>query len=112
VLAELVELVDDGTISGRTGKDVFTRVLAGEGTPRDLVAREGLGQVSDTTVIEAAIAEVLAANPKQLAQLRAGKDALRAFFVGQVMKKTRGQANPRLVAELLDAALRGTTEAT
>ncbi len=106
-LAELVELVDDGTISGRTAKDVFARAWAGEGTPREIVAREGLTQVSDTSVIEAAIAEVLAANPRQLEQLRAGKDSLRAFFVGQVMKTTRGQANPRVVAELLDAALRG-----
>jgi aspartyl-tRNA(Asn)/glutamyl-tRNA(Gln) amidotransferase subunit B len=57
-------------------------------------------------VLESAIAEVLAENPKQLAQLRAGKDALRGFFVGQIMKKTRGQANPALVAQLLDAALR------
>jgi aspartyl-tRNA(Asn)/glutamyl-tRNA(Gln) amidotransferase subunit B len=112
VLAELVALVDEGTISGRTAKDVFARAWAGEGTPREIVAREGLTQVSDTQVIEAAIAEVFAANPGQLAQLRAGKDSLRAFFVGQVMKKTRGQANPRVVGELLDAALRageGTT---
>ena len=104
-LAELVVLTDDGTISGRTAKDVFARAWAGEGTPRSIVEREGLTQVSDTAVIEAAIAEALAENPKQLAQLRAGKDALRGFFVGQVMKKTKGQANPQVVAELLDAAL-------
>ncbi|HET6584207.1 MAG TPA: Asp-tRNA(Asn)/Glu-tRNA(Gln) amidotransferase subunit GatB [Nannocystaceae bacterium] len=105
-LAELVVLVDDGTISGRTAKDVFGRMWAGEGSPRAIVEREGLGQVSDTKVIEAAIAEVLAANPQQLAQLRAGKEALRGFFIGQVMKRTRGQANPALVGALLDAALR------
>lgn len=104
-LAELIELVGDGTLSSRLAKDVFARMWAGEGTAREIVDREGLRQVSDSSAIAAAIAEVLAENPRQLAALRAGKDALRGFFVGQVMKKTRGQANPQLVGELLDRAI-------
>ncbi len=105
VLGELVVLAEDGTISGRTAKDLFARLWAGETSPRAIVEREGLGQVKDDSVIEQALAEVIAANPKQLEQLRAGKDALRGFFVGQVMKKTRGQADPQVIGALLDRAL-------
>ncbi|HWB82082.1 MAG TPA: Asp-tRNA(Asn)/Glu-tRNA(Gln) amidotransferase subunit GatB [Nannocystaceae bacterium] len=104
-LAELVGLAEDGTISGRTAKDVFAKAWAGEGTPHAIVLREGLGQVRDDSIIETALAEVIAANPKQLEQLRGGKDALRGFFIGQVMKKMRGQADPQVVAALLDRAL-------
>lgn len=104
-LAELVALVDDGTISGRTGKDLFARLWQGEPSPSAIVAREGLRQLSDTGAIDAVIAQVLAANPSQLASLRAGKVALRGYFVGQIMKATRGQANPGLVAQRLDAAI-------
>ncbi len=104
-VAELVELIADGTLSGRLAKDVFARMWAGEGGAQEIVVREGLRQVSDATSIAAAVAEVLAENPRQLEMLRGGKDALRGFFVGQVMKKTRGQANPQLVGELLDRAI-------
>ncbi|MFO0637111.1 MAG: Asp-tRNA(Asn)/Glu-tRNA(Gln) amidotransferase subunit GatB [Nannocystaceae bacterium] len=104
-LAELVVIVDDGTVSGRTGKDLFARLWQGEPSAAAIAAREGLQQVSDTDAIDRTIAEILAAHPQQLAALRAGKDALRGFFVGQIMKATRGQANPKLVAERLDAAI-------
>ena len=113
MLAEIVTMVDDDVISGRTGKDVLGLCWSGEGTPAQLVEQRGLGQLSDAGPVDALIAEVFAENPRQLASLLAGKDSLRGFFVGQIMKRSRGQANPRLVATRLDAALRqaaGSTE--
>ncbi|MBC8074061.1 MAG: Asp-tRNA(Asn)/Glu-tRNA(Gln) amidotransferase GatCAB subunit B, partial [Deltaproteobacteria bacterium] len=106
VLGELIALAEDGTISARTAKDVLAKTWAGEGSPAEIVAREGLAAVRDTGAIERALAEVIAANPRQLAALRGGKDALRGFFIGQVMKATRGQADPQLVGELLDRAVK------
>jgi aspartyl-tRNA(Asn)/glutamyl-tRNA(Gln) amidotransferase subunit B len=104
-LAELVRLVDDGTLSATTAKDVFERMWAtGEG-PRAIVEREGLAQVSDESALAGAVAEVLAASPDQVAAYRGGKTAALGWFVGQVMRKTGGKANPRLVNALLKAAL-------
>jgi aspartyl-tRNA(Asn)/glutamyl-tRNA(Gln) amidotransferase subunit B len=105
MLGELVALVDDGTISGRTAKDVLGLCWAGEGSPAEIVEARGLRQVSDTGPIDEIIAAVLAEHPRQLEALRAGKDNLKGFFVGQIMKRSRGQANPKLVAERLDLAI-------
>jgi aspartyl-tRNA(Asn)/glutamyl-tRNA(Gln) amidotransferase subunit B len=105
-LAELIRMVDDGTVNLNTAKEtVFPAVLAGEGTPAAIVARRGLGQVSDRAPIEAMAREVLAANPGQLAQYRGGKDSLKGFFVGQVMKAGKGKMNPMLVNEVLERLL-------
>ena len=104
-LAELLALVDAGTVSGTTAKDVFERMWAsGEGA-RAIVEREGLGQVSDEGVIQRAIEEVIAGNPAQVATYRGGKQGTIGWFVGQVMKKTGGKANPQLVNALLKKAL-------
>jgi aspartyl-tRNA(Asn)/glutamyl-tRNA(Gln) amidotransferase subunit B len=106
-LAELVRLVDAGTVSGKTAKDVFeTMWTTGEG-PRAIVEREGLTQVSDEAALQTAIDEVLAAGAAQVAAYRGGKTTTLGWFVGQVMKRTGGKANPQLVNELLKKALDG-----
>jgi aspartyl-tRNA(Asn)/glutamyl-tRNA(Gln) amidotransferase subunit B len=106
-LAELVRLIDDGTISGKIAKTVFERMLESGAAPAHIVAEQGLGQVTDTGAIDAAVAAVLAANPDKVAEYRAGKDKLFGFFVGQVMKATQGKANPQQVNELLRQRLAG-----
>ncbi len=105
-LAELVRLIDDGTISGKIAKDVFARMYAsGEGA-RTIVAREGLAQVSDTAELEAACRKVVLDNPKEAARLPENPK-LMGFFVGQVMKATGGKANPALVNQILKKVLDG-----
>ncbi|HKA86242.1 MAG TPA: Asp-tRNA(Asn)/Glu-tRNA(Gln) amidotransferase subunit GatB [Haliangiales bacterium] len=100
-LAELVRLVDDGTINGKIAKDVFHKMIESGGRARDIVAREGLTQLRDTGAIEEAARAVVAANPKQVEQYRAGKTNVLGFFVGQTMKATGGKANPQAVNEIL-----------
>jgi aspartyl-tRNA(Asn)/glutamyl-tRNA(Gln) amidotransferase subunit B len=106
-LGQLVKLIDDGTISGKIAKDVFERMWASGEGPQAIVEREGLVQLSDESALEAMVAEVVTANPKQVAAYRGGKKATIGWFVGQVMKKTGGKANPRVVNELLRNALDG-----
>jgi aspartyl-tRNA(Asn)/glutamyl-tRNA(Gln) amidotransferase subunit B len=104
-LGELVTLIAEGKLSGKLGKEIFARMLAGGGSARAIMEREGLAQISDTAALEAAVDTVIGANPKQVDQYRAGKPAVLGFLVGQVMKATRGQANPALVNELLKKKL-------
>ncbi len=106
-LGELIDLIGDGTISGKIAKDVFATMLEAGGTPRQIVEAKGLRQVSDTGAIEAEIDRILAANADKVAEYRAGKDKLLGFFVGQVMKATGGKANPGLVNEALKRKLAG-----
>ncbi|WP_417623773.1 Asp-tRNA(Asn)/Glu-tRNA(Gln) amidotransferase subunit GatB [Paremcibacter congregatus] len=105
--AELLALQVDGTISGRIAKDVFEIMLESGKGPEAIVEEKGLKQVSDTGAIEAMIDEVLSANQDKVEQYRGGKDKLFGFFVGQVMKKTQGKANPQVVNELLRPKLDG-----
>jgi aspartyl-tRNA(Asn)/glutamyl-tRNA(Gln) amidotransferase subunit B len=99
--------VEAGTISRKILKDLYDRAFeAGEDFPV-VYEREKPQQITDTGAIEKAIDEVIAASPKQLEQYRAGKVTMKGFFVGQVMKATKGQANPALVNELLDKKLQG-----
>ena len=105
--AELLALIDDGTISGRIAKDVFEEMFTSGKGAAAIVDEKGLKQVSDTGEIERIIDEVIAANPNQLEQYRAGKDKLIGFFVGQVMKATGGKANPGVVNGLLKPKLDG-----
>ncbi|MFM8536290.1 MAG: Asp-tRNA(Asn)/Glu-tRNA(Gln) amidotransferase subunit GatB [Acidimicrobiia bacterium] len=105
-LGKLIDLQKDGTISGRIAKDLF---LAMEETGKDpavLVEERGLKQVTDTGAIEAAIKEIISANPKQVEAYKA-KPTMVGWFVGQVMKSTGGKANPKIVNELLKKALEG-----
>ena len=104
-LAGLIRLIDAGTISGKIAKDVFETMWTTGDEPSAIVEREGLVQVSDEGALEAAVAAVLAASPDQVAAYRKGKAATFGWFVGQVMKKTGGKANPGIVNALLKKAL-------
>jgi aspartyl-tRNA(Asn)/glutamyl-tRNA(Gln) amidotransferase subunit B len=106
-LAALVLLVDAGTISGKTAKEVFERMWASGEAAAAIVAREGLTQVSDESALRAMVAELVAASPAQVASYRAGKTAALGWFVGQVMKRTGGRANPQVVNALLREVLGG-----
>jgi aspartyl-tRNA(Asn)/glutamyl-tRNA(Gln) amidotransferase subunit B len=103
-LGAIVDLVQDGTISGKIAKDLFEIVWSEGGDPRDLVESRGLRQVTDTGAIEAAVDQVIAANPDKVEQARA-KPTLAGWFVGQVMKATGGKANPQSVNDLVKRKL-------
>lgn len=101
----LVKLVAAKTISTRTARDVFAAMLAEGGDPAAIVEARGLAQVSDESALREAIVKVLQSKPKELAAYRGGKKQLRGFFVGQVMRATKGRANPKLVQSLLTELL-------
>ncbi len=105
VLAELISLIEDGTISGKIAKEILPDLLSQGGSAKKLVESQGLVQISDTGALEAIIDQVLAANPKELEQYRNGKTKLLGFFVGQVMKQTGGRADPKLTNQVLDQKL-------
>jgi aspartyl-tRNA(Asn)/glutamyl-tRNA(Gln) amidotransferase subunit B len=105
--AELIALVADGTLSGTLAKQVFEKMLESGDGAGVIVERDGLKQTSDTGAIDAAVAEVLAANADKVEQYRGGKEALFGFFVGQTMKAMGGKANPKLVNEVVKAKLAG-----
>ena len=100
-LATLMVRIVDGTLSGKMAKEVFEAVWRREGNPDSVIARRGLTQISDTEAIEALVDEVIASHPAQVEQFRTGKEKILGFFVGQVMKMTRGQANPAQVNQAL-----------
>ncbi|MBW4640440.1 MAG: Asp-tRNA(Asn)/Glu-tRNA(Gln) amidotransferase subunit GatB [Gloeocapsa sp. UFS-A4-WI-NPMV-4B04] len=100
-LAELIALIQDGTISGKIAKDILPELLTSGGSAKELVERKGLIQISDTGALEAIIEQVVTANPKELEQYRNGKTKLIGFFVGQVLKQTGGRADPKLTNQLL-----------
>ncbi len=107
VLAELVGLIEDKTISTKIAKDLLPELLTQGGSAKSLVESKGLTQISDTSAIEAAIDEVIANHPDELAKYRGGKTKLLGFFVGQVMKATGGRADPKLTNQLLATKLNG-----
>ena len=100
-LAQLVQLIDQGRISGRIAKTVFDAMLDSAQSPQQIVSEKGLEQVSDTGSIEAAVDQVIGANAKQVAQYRSGNEKVFGFLVGQIMKATQGKANPQRVNEIL-----------
>ncbi|MBX7220213.1 MAG: Asp-tRNA(Asn)/Glu-tRNA(Gln) amidotransferase subunit GatB [Blastocatellia bacterium] len=104
-LGEMIKLIDDGTISGKMAKEVFDQMFKTGKSAGELVKEMGGGQISDTTQLEAFADEIIAANPKQATDYRAGKVALLGFFVGQMMKATKGKGNPQLVNEILKQKL-------
>ncbi|MBA4391271.1 MAG: Asp-tRNA(Asn)/Glu-tRNA(Gln) amidotransferase GatCAB subunit B [Syntrophus sp. (in: bacteria)] len=106
-LAELLTLMKDGTISIKIAKEIFPEIYKTGIAPKKLVEEKGLLQISDESTIMKTINEVIARSPKELADFRAGKEKLLGFFVGQVMKETKGQANPKLLNELLLKRLKG-----
>ena len=104
-MANLIRLIESGEISGKMGKDVFEAMFRERKTPQQVIAEKGLKQITDKDEIENIIRGVIASNQKTFEQYRSGKTATFGFFVGQVMKATKGQANPQLVNELLKAIL-------
>lgn len=100
-LAELVDLIEEGAISGRQGKEVFAEIFASGQSPKTVVQEKGLQQVSDTSALEAFCDDVIAANPGPVADYRSGKTAAINFLKGQVMKLSKGKANPNVVGEIL-----------
>jgi len=106
-LAAMIRRISDKTISGKIAKQVFEAMWNGEGDADTIIEKRGLKQVTDTGAIEKLIDEVLANNPKQLQDYRNGKQKLFGFFVGQVMKVSKGKANPKQVNELLKEKLDG-----
>ncbi|MHC1727772.1 MAG: Asp-tRNA(Asn)/Glu-tRNA(Gln) amidotransferase subunit GatB [Syntrophobacteraceae bacterium] len=106
-LAQLLILLDSGVISGKIAKAVFEEMYTTGGSARRIVDEKGLVQVRDESEIESAIDQVLSENPKEVEQFRGGKDKLLGFFVGQVMRKTKGKANPQIVNDILRKKLAG-----
>jgi aspartyl-tRNA(Asn)/glutamyl-tRNA(Gln) amidotransferase subunit B len=104
-LAALLKRIQDNTISGKIAKDVFAAMWDEGGDVDSIIAAKGLQQITDSSAIEAAVDKVLAANPEQVEQFRAGKDKVLGFLVGQVMQATQGKANPGQVNQILRARL-------
>lgn len=100
-LADLIRLIDSGQISGTIGKQIFPDLFASGEAPKKFIERKGLAQISDTSALEAIVDKVVAANPGEALAYKAGKTKLMGFFVGQVMRESKGQANPGLVNELI-----------
>ncbi len=106
-LAEMLSMIKAGTISGKIAKDVFEEMYRTGEKPGKIVLEKGLVQILDREEIEKAIDKAMESNPKQVEDYRKGKERLFGFFVGEVMKQTRGKANPQLVNELLKKKLKG-----
>ncbi|ATX82437.1 aspartyl/glutamyl-tRNA(Asn/Gln) amidotransferase subunit B [Mariprofundus ferrinatatus] len=106
-LAGLLERIADNTINGKTAKDVLDAMMASKDSADEIIEAKGLKQVTDTGAIDTIIKEIMDANPDQVAGYRAGKDKLLGFFVGQVMKASRGKANPGVVNQRLIELLQG-----
>ena len=104
-LRRLVDRIVDGTLSGKLAKDVFDAMWAGEGDASAIIEKRGLKQISDSGALEAIVEQVIAANPQQVADYRGGKEKAFNSLVGQVMKATRGKANPQQVNEILKRRL-------
>ncbi|MHA7880855.1 MAG: Asp-tRNA(Asn)/Glu-tRNA(Gln) amidotransferase subunit GatB [Saccharospirillum sp.] len=105
-LGQLIQRILDNTLSNKIAKQVFEAMTQGESDPDAIIEARGLKQVTDSSAIEAMIDEVIAANPKQVEDYRSGKDKLFGFFVGQVMKASKGQANPAQVNDILKQKLK------
>jgi aspartyl-tRNA(Asn)/glutamyl-tRNA(Gln) amidotransferase subunit B len=100
-LSEMLRLIDEGVISSKMGKKVFVELAKNGGSARNVVEKKGLVQISKPEDLVPIINQVLAANPQSVADFQAGKDRALKALMGQIMKETRGQANPQVVNELL-----------
>lgn len=105
LLADMIALIEKGTISGKIAKEVLPEIFASGKAPADIVAEKGLVQISDTGAVEEIVRKVLADNPSQVEQFKAGKQQVVGFLVGQIMKASQGKANPKLVNDILRAEL-------
>ena len=106
-LGELLDLLAAGTVSATAAKDVLAEMFTSEASPATIVERKGLAQISDSGELEDVVARVVAANPDLAEKFRGGKRGVLGAMVGQVMRETRGRANPKLVSDLLERAIKG-----
>jgi len=106
-LAEVIKLVDTGKVNNATGKILLNKVQESGKPPAVIVDQEGLGQVSDDSALQSVIDALLAAHPEEVSSYRGGKEGLFGWFMGQVMRETRGKADPALTRDLLAKALKG-----
>ncbi len=106
-LAEMINLIVDGKISGKIAKEILPELLCNGGSPKQIVDEKGLGMISDPTLIEEIVDQLLSQHPKEVEAFRDGKKKLQGFFVGQLMKKTGGKADPKLVNQILLSKLQG-----
>ena len=106
-ILELIALVEDGKISSKIAQDVFAEMFSSGEAPNQIVEKKGWAQVSDTGAIEKFCEAAIAANPKSADDFRAGKPAALNFLKGQVMKLSKGKANPNLIGEILERKLKG-----
>jgi aspartyl-tRNA(Asn)/glutamyl-tRNA(Gln) amidotransferase subunit B len=104
-LGEIIKLVDSGTINTSTGKSLVEKVEQNDQSPAEIVAAEGLGVVSDDDALRVIIAEVIEENPDQVSTYQGGKTTIIGWFVGQVMKMSRGKADPQLTRSILEELL-------
>ena len=106
-IAELIQIIDAGTISGKMAKEVIEQMYLSGKSPEAIIKEKGLVQITDEGALTETVAGILGKNPEQVAQYRAGKEKVFGFFVGQVMKATQGKANPQLINDLLKKMLAG-----
>ena len=104
-LAELVNLISKGTISNNIAKKILPQMLENGTNPQEIIEKEGLSVISDEGAIKELVEKVIAANPAQVQAYKNGKTNLMGFFVGQIMKETKGRANPQIINKLLGEAL-------
>jgi len=109
-MAELLDMLNKGEISGKTAKEVFAEAFGDGGSPRKIVEAKGLGQISGDDELRKAAVGVIGANPGPVSDYLGGKDAALTFLVGQLMKATRGRANPKMANEILRQELEGLKE--
>ena len=106
-LAEMIKLINDGKISGKIAKEILPELLSKGGSPREIVEERGLGMISDISALSVLIEDLLNSHPKEVEAFRSGKKKLQGFFVGQLMKRTSGKADPKLANEILIKKLEG-----
>ncbi len=105
-LARMLAMIEDGTISGKIGKQVFEEMMRSGADPEAIVREKGWVQIQDESEISMVVDRILADHPEEVAAFRKGKEKLLTFFVGQVMKATRGKASPKVVNDLLSRRLK------
>lgn len=105
-LAELITLIDSGAISGKQAKEVFEKMFESGQEPSEIIAKSDLGQISNASELETVVTEVIASNPKSVEDFKAGKQQAFGYLIGQVMAATKGQANPKLVNEIMKEKLK------
>ncbi|MBT4855618.1 Asp-tRNA(Asn)/Glu-tRNA(Gln) amidotransferase subunit GatB [bacterium] len=101
ILAQIIELLDTGKINSKAAREVFETIAKSGGNPQDIVKEKGLEQIGSADELEKIVADIIAANPGQVEQFKAGKDRILGFFVGMAMKETKGKGNPKLIQELV-----------